>query len=170
MMSFRYCYSSVIRQLKVNDKEKTEYWKQVLIFTHDTSKPISSFGNVPVTRNQNLSAGVVICPGVFPVKIKISSGKNWKWDCQRLTINLETALRQPTSRYNYTHKNGLECTSVCYPLCIKTTNYVNFGTRPYDDLGLRARGRPKTLCRSQEPMRYSELWRYKCCNFILIQA
>ena len=55
--------------LKSMIKKKT---KQVLIFTHDTSTPISSFGNVPVTRNQNLSAGVVICLGVFPVNIKIS--------------------------------------------------------------------------------------------------
>ena len=58
-----------IFKFKVSNKEET---KQVLIFTHDTSTPISSFGNVPVTRNQNLSADVVICPGVFPVKIKIS--------------------------------------------------------------------------------------------------
>ena len=57
-----------IFKFKVNDKEKN---KTSTIFTHDTSTPIS-FGNVPVTRNQNLSADVVICPGVFPVKIKIS--------------------------------------------------------------------------------------------------
>ena len=58
-----------IFKFKVNDNEKN---KTSTIFTHDTSTPISSFGNVPVTRNQNLSADVVICPGVFPVKIKIS--------------------------------------------------------------------------------------------------
>ena len=85
---------------------------------------------------------------------------------QRSNVNLETALRERTKRYNYKHQNGIQCT----PLYIKTTNNVNFGTRTYDDLGRRTRGRPKTLCWSQERTMNLKFWSYKCHNFILIQV
>ena len=57
-----------------------------------------------------------------------------------------------------------------HSLYIKTTNNVNFGTRTYDDLGRRTRGRPKTLCWSQERTMNLKFWSYKCHNFILIQV